>query len=49
MTNKFEGDVPSGEQFDDESKDKKSVEPEQTLSVGDIKKRISMYFMLSSG
>jgi len=39
MTNKFEGDVPSGEQFDDESKDKKSVEPEQTLSVGDIKKQ----------
>ena len=39
MTNKFEGDVPSGEQFDDESDDKKSVEPEQALSVGDIKKQ----------
>jgi len=39
MPNKFEGGVPSGEQFDDESKDKKSVEPEQALSVGDIKKQ----------
>lgn len=37
MPNKFEGGVPP-EQFN-EDKDKKPIEPEQALSVGDIKKQ----------
>lgn len=39
MPNKFEGDVSTEEQFNDGGKDKKSVEPEQALSIGDIKKQ----------
>lgn len=38
MPNKFEGGVPPEEQFNNGSKDKKPVEREQVLSVGDIKK-----------